>query len=262
MASCAAGQVEGHRPRALAEQPARALRRAGADLEHPGAGQRRRVAEQVRVGLVESLGAPHEAVVAQERRRARPGSRPPRRPTTGGWPVRSRRPPPAGARRRRPWRRRGAGKSARVTGTSIPAPGGYRRRLRRADVSICVVWTLRCGPALPHQEQACAREGRHRLPAPSRAPTRRRSFPGSPSRLSETGPVGASCTTDPCPETPTHMTTTTDARPETAEHRVHHPRGRDQRHRLGRGLPRRRRPHDQVLQRWRHRRGHHRQGRP
>ena len=45
------------------DQPAAALRRAGADLEHPRA---RDVAEQVGLGLAEPLGAPQEVGVAEE----------------------------------------------------------------------------------------------------------------------------------------------------------------------------------------------------
>jgi len=53
-----------HGARALADQPARALRRAAADLQHPLAGEI--AAEDAGVGLVEALRAPDEAGISQE----------------------------------------------------------------------------------------------------------------------------------------------------------------------------------------------------
>jgi hypothetical protein len=58
------GDVQGDRARALLGQPARALRRAGTDLEDVLALEVLRRAEQLGLRLVDALGAPDEAVVA------------------------------------------------------------------------------------------------------------------------------------------------------------------------------------------------------
>jgi hypothetical protein len=62
----AVGEVQGDRAGALRNQPARALRRAGADLQDVLALQFLRRAEQLGLDLVQALGAPYEAVVAEE----------------------------------------------------------------------------------------------------------------------------------------------------------------------------------------------------
>src|SRR5262249_44622901 len=60
------GEVESHRPRTLAGQPARTLGRAGPDLQDVLALEVLRRAEQLGLDLVEALRAPDEAVVAEE----------------------------------------------------------------------------------------------------------------------------------------------------------------------------------------------------
>ena len=67
------------RPAPWVGEPARARRRAAADLQHPAPGD---VAEQARVGLAQALRAPDEVDVADGARRARRGSRRRRRPTS------------------------------------------------------------------------------------------------------------------------------------------------------------------------------------
>ena len=57
------GQVEPVAAAALGADPARALSRAGADLEHVAVGD---VAEDAGLGLGQALGPPHEADVAEE----------------------------------------------------------------------------------------------------------------------------------------------------------------------------------------------------
>ena len=234
----------------------------------PAPAQRRRVAEQVRVGLVEALRAPDEAVVAQEvavlglvvgrcavppRRLARTVA------SAADGPALD-----AGDRRRRTGERLAhrssilgaSGRACALVWTAGREDTGQIALTR----GICVVWTLRCGPALPHKEQACAREVVTGCP-PRRALHRRRSsqarVPAQRNRTRRRSLHHRPLSGDTNPHDHHHRRTTRDG-----GDRLHHPGGRDQRHRLGRGLPRSRRPHDQVLQRWRHRRGHHRQGRP
>ncbi len=63
----AVGEVQGHRAGALGGQPAGALGGTGADLQDVLALEGGGRAEEAGLGLVQSLGAPDEAVVAEER---------------------------------------------------------------------------------------------------------------------------------------------------------------------------------------------------
>ncbi len=58
--------VQGHRAGPAGRQPARALGRSGADLQHGPSGQLLRRAQQAGPLLVQPLGPPHEAGVAEE----------------------------------------------------------------------------------------------------------------------------------------------------------------------------------------------------
>ena len=75
------------RSRATTSAPWCASQRAPAAAPQPTSSTRRpaHVAEQPGVGLAQALGAPDEVDVAEERRRARPGSRRRRGPTSAGW---------------------------------------------------------------------------------------------------------------------------------------------------------------------------------
>ena len=90
-----AGEVERHRPRALAAQPARARRRAAADLQHAAPGD---VAEQARVGLAQPLRAPDEVDVADVAAVLGEVVVGVGVPPARGWPAATRRSRPAGAR--------------------------------------------------------------------------------------------------------------------------------------------------------------------
>ena len=223
-----------------APQPARAGRRAAADLEHAPAARRPRA------------GAP------------RPPAAP---PGTRG--TRRRR----GRRRARPVVRRVGVPPAPVGARDSSAPAGRGRRRRPRDSRRC-----------PAEVRDRTAGGAHDTPIVTAGAAGGAADPGGPGRLASVrwgmrqksvvlfpsrdrhGPAlpavhprGRPTAGRPVPTHPpsgaTHHMTSTQVRPQ-------HPPGRRQRHRLGGGLPRRHRPDDQVLQRWRHRRGHHRQGRP
>ena len=263
--SIAAGQVERHRVRALAPQPARARRRAGPDLQHPRPGD---VAEQSRVGLAQPLRAPDEvgvADVAAVLGQVVVGVGVPPAPA-GPFATRSN-PPPRRATPGRP--EQPARRSA--DHVSVPCVHGRIVTVRGARHPHCpadraprsmvrALWST-SRPAvrlLPDRLFADRRLAVHRL-----APSRGRS-PRVRTRIHDarvTAPRHDSVhnqTAPPIHPPPEHPTTC----PPTPPPPRPRPAGRRQRHRVGGGFPRRHRPDDQVLQRWRHRRRHHRQGRP
>ena len=121
--SMPAGQIDRDHLGALRGQPAGGGRGAGADLQDPPPGDR---PEQPGVGLAQPLRAPDEVDVAQERRRARPGSRRRPCPTSAGW--------PAGPPRRSP--RAGPHRDRRQPRDTPHHAAGCRRGLGRA----CTLW--------------------------------------------------------------------------------------------------------------------------
>ena len=225
---------------------AASARRAPSRSRSPAPAARRRP----RAGARRPPAAPRGTRGSRRRRgrsRARRGRPARRRPTSGGWPGPTpRRRPDGGRRRRRPDSRRcpAAGPGDRAAAMAHDAPIVTRRERRSACAH----------PGGPGGLGVRTMGMRQRSVV--LFPTRGTARAGSPRCSSPwSADRGSSCP---------YASTVRSYQP----HDLHsgpsfqHPPGRDQRHRLRRGLPRGDRPDDQVLQRWRHRRGRHRQGRP